>query len=57
MEIIQICPICGQPALPVNSKAVEFNLIDSTKLKNPNNFKWCICINPGCAWWILLANK
>jgi hypothetical protein len=48
MEIIQICPKCGQPAIPVDFKAVDYNLIDSARLKIASSFKWSICNNPSC---------
>lgn len=48
MEIIQICPKCGQPAIAVDFKTVEYNLIDSAKLTIESNVKWNICNNPNC---------
>lgn len=48
MEIIQICPKCGQPAISVNYKTVEYNLIDTAKLNIESNLKWNICINQNC---------
>jgi len=48
MEIIQICPKCGQPAISVDFKTVEYNLIDSSKLTIESNLKWSICNNPNC---------
>ncbi len=49
MEIIQICPQCGSPAIPVNEKAVIFNLIDSIKPLVEMNMNWSICNNPNCS--------
>lgn len=48
MKIIQICPECGLPAIPVNEKAVRYNLIDSLKQTIEGNLKWSICSNPNC---------
>jgi len=48
MEIIQICPKCGLPAVEVNVKAVRFNIIEAQQaLINVKN-KWSVCINPAC---------
>ena len=48
MEIIQICPKCGLPALGVNVEVVKYNVVESLKdsiiLKN----KWSVCVNPAC---------
>jgi bacterioferritin-associated ferredoxin len=48
MEIIQICPKCGQPAVSVDFKTVEYNLIDSAKPTFESNLKWSICSNLNC---------
>lgn len=48
MEIIQLCPKCGFPAISVNEKAVRFNVIDSLKPMIEPNLKWSICNNPLC---------
>jgi len=48
MVTIKICPQCGLPAIPVNEKAVRYNLIDSEKLTIEANLKWSICNNPAC---------
>jgi hypothetical protein len=48
MEIIQICPECGFPAIEVAGKAVRFNLVDPLKLMVNNRVKWSICINKEC---------
>jgi bacterioferritin-associated ferredoxin len=48
MEIIQLCPECGFPAIPVNEKAVRFNLVDSIKPMIKPDLKWSICSNPQC---------
>jgi len=48
MEIIQICPQCGIPAISVNDKAVRYNLTNSRKNVMLENLKWSICLNPNC---------
>ena len=48
MEIIQICPQCGIPAISVNDNAVRYNLTDTSRKVMPENLKWSICINPNC---------
>lgn len=48
MEIIQICPQCGIPAIEVNEKAVRFNIINSKKELIIASSKWSICNNPNC---------
>lgn len=48
MEIIQICPICGIPAVGVNEKAVKYNLAASKKDSIPNETRWSVCVNPKC---------
>jgi len=48
MKVIQICPVCGFPAISVKEKAVRFNLNDSLKYKIESNLKWSICNNPLC---------
>ena len=48
MEIIQICPKCGLPAVEVNVIAVKFNIIELQHgLINIKN-RWSICVNPAC---------
>jgi bacterioferritin-associated ferredoxin len=48
MEIIQVCPQCGFPAIGVNEKAVKFNIIASkTEMINKPS-KWSVCNNPDC---------
>jgi len=48
MDIIQICPKCGFPAIGVNEKAVRFNIIDSKKGMISAPSKWSMCNNPNC---------
>jgi hypothetical protein len=48
MEIIQICPVCGLPAIKVNVEAVKFNIADSKKHLVDISTKWSICSNPKC---------
>jgi len=48
MEIIQICPICGHPALEVNRKAVMYNLVGPFKNLIDPNSTWNLCNNPSC---------
>ena len=48
MEIIQLCPQCGFPAIPVGSKAVVYNLTNAAKTTIETNVKWSICNNPNC---------
>jgi hypothetical protein len=48
MEIIQICPQCGFPAIGVHEKAVRFFVIDSKKELLNANCKWSVCNNPKC---------
>jgi hypothetical protein len=48
MDIIQICPKCGLPALSVNEKAVRYNVIDSAKQLFETSLKWSVCNNPRC---------
>ena len=48
MEIIQICPKCGLPAVSVKVEAVKYNVDESLQdLINLKN-KWSVCVNPGC---------
>jgi len=48
MEIIQICPKCGLPAVAVNVEAVKYNVVESLQdLINLKN-KWSVCVNPAC---------
>jgi hypothetical protein len=46
MEIIKICPNCGNPAIAVVESAVEYNL--KKTLSFQSNKKWSICSNPVC---------
>jgi hypothetical protein len=48
MEIIQICPKCGLPAIGVSETAARFNLIDSGNRIPDSKIKWSICNNPDC---------
>jgi len=48
MEIIQICPKCGVPAIRVNNKAVMWNLSKSKNITIDLKLKWSICLNPNC---------
>jgi len=48
MEIIQICPVCGIPAIGVNGKAVKYNIIESKRNLVDENKKWNVCNNPSC---------
>lgn len=48
MEIIQICPKCGMPAVAVNVEAVSFNIIQSSKLLVDVKNKWSVCVSPDC---------
>ena len=48
MEIIQICPKCGLPAVGVNVEAVKFNVIESLHAMINVKDKWSICVNPAC---------
>jgi hypothetical protein len=48
MEIIQICPECGFPAIGVNEKAVRYNIIFAKKEMINSTLKWSICNNPNC---------
>jgi bacterioferritin-associated ferredoxin len=48
MEVIQICPKCGLPAISVKEKSVRFNIIDSKKGLIKSTSKWSVCNNPGC---------
>jgi len=48
MEIIQICPKCGLPAIAVNVEAVSFNVNESSKALVDVKNKWSVCVNPDC---------
>jgi len=48
MEIIQICPKCGLPALAVNVEVVKYNVIESHQDSIILNNKWSVCVNPAC---------
>jgi hypothetical protein len=48
MEIIQICPKCGLPAVEVNVEAVKFNVIQSLQAMINVKNKWNVCVNPKC---------
>ena len=48
MEIIQICPECGNPGISVPETAVKHNLIISASTVINSNIKWSICSNPDC---------
>jgi bacterioferritin-associated ferredoxin len=48
MEIIQICPGCGLPAVAVNAEAVKYNVIGSLQHLINLKIKWSICVNPSC---------
>ena len=48
MEIIQICPKCGLPAVGVNVEAVKYNVIESLQTQINLKNKWSVCINPDC---------
>jgi hypothetical protein len=48
MEIIQICPKCGIPAVAVNESAVRYYVNEAMREKIEANLKWSICSNPAC---------
>lgn len=48
MEIIQICPECGLPALDVNIQAVKYNVVESLQSHINLNSRWNACVNPAC---------
>ena len=48
MEVLQICPDCGNPAITVPESAVMYNLHNAAKISFPKNNKWNICSNSKC---------
>jgi hypothetical protein len=48
MEIIQVCPRCGLPAVAVNAGAVKYNVVESLQDLISIKNKWSVCINPAC---------
>lgn len=48
MDVILLCPDCGQPAISVNFEAVIYNLVDSVKINIGANSRWSVCKNPKC---------
>jgi hypothetical protein len=48
MEVIQICPKCGLPAIGVKEKSVRFIIVYFKKGLIIPTSKWSVCNNPGC---------
>lgn len=48
MEIIQICPECGNPGISVPGTAVRYNLNLTANVVIHSNIKWSMCSNPNC---------